>query len=143
MAESLDDGTLKDTLDSIDEVIDDKAENIAKVLKELDGQSSTLANEIKRLQERKTTIDTNSRNLKKYLQQSMESVGKRKIKTELFSIGIQKNPASVYVYNEALLPKGFFVEQAPKVDKKALKEELKHGEIPGAELVQTEGVRIR
>ncbi|MCH7497391.1 MAG: siphovirus Gp157 family protein, partial [Candidatus Marinimicrobia bacterium] len=56
---------------------DDKAENIAKVLKELDGQSSTLANEIKRLQERKSTIETNSRNLKKYLQQSMESVGKR------------------------------------------------------------------
>ena len=121
----------------------DKTENTAKVLKELASQSSTHANQIKHLQERKSTIDTNSRNLKKYLQESMEMVGKRKIKTELFSIGIQKNPASVYVYNEALLPKGFFVEQAPKVDKKALKEELKHGEIPGAELVQPEGVRIR
>lgn len=143
MAESLDDGTLKDTLDSIDEVIDDKAENIAKVLKELDGQSSTLANEIKRLQERKATIETNSRNLKKYLQESMEMVGKRKIKTELFSIGIQKNPVSVRVIDETLIPVGFFVEQAPQLDKKALKEELKHGEIPGAELVQSEGVRIR
>lgn len=143
MAESLDDGTLKDTLDSIDEVIDDKAENIAKVLKELDGQSSTLANEIKRLQERKSTIETNSRNLKKYLQQSMEMVGKRKIKTELFNIGIQKNPVSVRVTDETLIPVGFFVEQEPKLDKKALKEELKHGEIPGAELVQTEGLRVR
>lgn len=143
MAESLDDGALKDTLDSIDEVIDDKAENIAKVLKEMDGQTLAISAEIKRLQERKATLENNSRNLKAYLQAEMEKVGKEKIKTELFSIGIQNNPPSVYVYNEALLPEGFFIPQAPKVDKKALKEELKHGEIPGAELTQTKGVRIR
>ena len=102
MAESLDDGALKDTLDSIDEVIDDKAENIAKVLKEMDGQTLAISSEIKRLQERKATLENNSRNLKGYLQAEMEKVGKEKIKTELFSIGSQNNPPSGYVYNEAL-----------------------------------------
>ncbi|MCR2678844.1 siphovirus Gp157 family protein, partial [Salmonella enterica] len=80
----------------IDEVIDDKAENIAKVLKELDGQTLAISAEIKRLQERKATLENNSRNLKGYLQAEMEKVGKEKIKTELFSISIQNNPPSVY-----------------------------------------------
>lgn len=143
LAEQLDAEVLKDTLDSIDDAIEVKAENTAKVLKEMDGQTLAISAEIKRLQERKATLENNSRNLKGYLQAEMEKVGKEKIKTELFSIGIQNNPPSVYVYNEALLPEGFFIPQAPKVDKKALKEELKHGEIPGAELKQGRGLRIR
>lgn len=143
LAEQLDAEVLKDTLDSIDDAIEVKVENTAKVLKEMDGQTLAISAEIKRLQERKATLENNSRNLKGYLQAEMEKVGKEKIKTELFSIGIQNNPPSVYVYNEALLPEGFFIPQAPKVDKKALKEELKHGEIPGAELKQGRGLRIR
>lgn len=39
MADELDDGTLKDTLDSIEETFDDKVENIAKSIKEIEGQA--------------------------------------------------------------------------------------------------------
>lgn len=143
MAEQSDSEAIKDTLESIEEAFEVKAENIAKVMKELKGTADVIDNEIKRLQERKTTLLNNEKSLKQYLQGEMEKLGKTKIKGELFNIGIQNNPISVNIVNEKLIPQGFFVPQPPKLDKKQLKEELKNGEIPGAELVQTRGVRIR
>lgn len=143
LAEQLDAEVLKDTLDSIDEAIEVKVENTAKVIKELEGKASTIDVEIKRLQDRKSTLVNNSKGIKEYLQTEMEKVGKTKIKGELFNIGIQNNPVSVNVLNESLIPEGFFVPQSANLDKKALKEELKHGDIPGAELIQTKGLRIR
>ena len=56
LAEELDDGTLKDTLDSISDSIDLKVENTAKVVKELESNISIVEKEIKRLQSRKTTL---------------------------------------------------------------------------------------
>ena len=144
MAEQLDEGLLKDTLESIDEAIEVKAENTAKVIKELEGQADMLAKEVQRLNERKTTISNNSTRLKLYLQEEMEKVGKTKIKGDLFNIGIQNNPVAVYVTDEEKLPKIFFEEQKPRLNKKLLKEELKSGStISGAELRQTKGLRIR
>ena len=144
MAEQLDEATLKDTLESIDEAIEDKAENTAKVIKELEGQVDVLAKEIQRLNERKTTLNNNVTRLKLYLQDEMEKVGKTKIKGDLFNIGIQNNPVAVYVTDEGKLPKVFFEEQKPKLNKRLLKEELKSGStISGAELRQTKGLRIR
>lgn len=67
LAEELDDGTLKDTLDSINDSIDLKVENTAKVIKELERTSSIVDTEIKRLQARKKALSTNVDNLKGYL----------------------------------------------------------------------------
>lgn len=53
LAEELDDGTLKDTLDSISDSIDLKVENTAKVVKELESNISIVEKEIERLQSRK------------------------------------------------------------------------------------------
>ncbi|HGF7768033.1 TPA: siphovirus Gp157 family protein [Enterococcus faecium] len=143
LAEQLDEEILRDTLDSINEAIEYKAENLAKIVKEVEGKAELIDSEIKRLQERKTSLLNNAKSIKRYLQEEMEKTGKTKIKGELFNIGIQNNPVSVNVINENLIPKGFFTPVPPKLDKKQLKEELKHGDIPGAELVQTKGLRIR
>lgn len=143
LAEQLDAEVLKDTLDSIDDAIEVKAENTAKVVKELEGKVNAIDAEIKRLQERKSTLINNTKGIKGYLQTEMEKIGKTKIKGELFNIGIQNNPVSVNVLNESLIPERFFVPQPANLDKKALKEELKHGDIPGAELKQGRGLRIR
>ena len=139
----IDEQTFIDTLQSIDEAIEDKAENLAKVIKEMEATIATIANEVNRLQSKKQVVANRVSNLKTYLQGEMEKVNKTKIKGELFAVNIQNNPVSVRVTDETLIPVVFFVEQEPKLDKKALKEELKHGEIPGAELVQTCGIRIR
>ena len=115
LAEELDDGTLKDTLDSISDSIDLKVENTAKVVKELESNISIVEKEIKRLQSRKTTLSNNVKNLKGYLQDEMEKVGKTKIKGELFNVGIQNNPVSVNIIDEKLIPIGFLIPQPPKL----------------------------
>lgn len=83
--------------------------------------------------------------LKNNLQQSMETTGKRKFKTELFSFSIQKNPPSVKLLKEVDdIPDEFLILQKPKVDTAAIKEALKEGaKIDFAELLQTESLRIR
>lgn len=144
IAEQLDEETLKDTLDSLDDAIDSKAENSAKVIRELEGNINALTSEIQRLNERKTALNNNVRFLKEYLQNEMEKVGKDKIKSDLFTVGIQNNPPSVRVEDERKIPRDYFAPQDPKLDKTKLKDELKRGkEIEGAELRQTRGLRIR
>ncbi|MGX2944190.1 siphovirus Gp157 family protein [Enterococcus alishanensis] len=145
MADQLDDGTLKDTLDSINEAFDDKAENIAKSIKEIESQATIIDAEIKRLTQRKITMKNNAKSMKVYLQEQMEAIGKKKINGELLTVAIQKNAPSVHVIDEKGIPEGFYIPQPAKLDKTQLKQELKDGlELPGVVvLIQTESVRIR
>ena len=144
MAEQLDDGSMKDTLDSLNDAIEVKAENTAKVIRQLEASAEMLKTEINRMTERKQAIENNVRNLKVYLQESLEKVGMEKVKGELFTVAIQNNPQSVEVLDEKKIDKRFFVEQEPKLKKQLLLAALKQGEqIAGAELKQSRSLRIR
>ncbi|MDT2419479.1 siphovirus Gp157 family protein [Enterococcus avium] len=144
MADQLDDGTLRDTLDSINEAFDDKAENIAKSIKEIEGQADIIKAEKERLAKREQAMRNNAKSMKSYLQEQMEAIGKRKVQGELLTVAIQKNAPSVKIESEQYIPEGFYVPQPSKLDKTQLKNELKNGlEIAGVELVQTESVRIK
>ena len=126
IAEQLDAETLKDTLDSIDEAINDKVENTAYVVKQLDANVAAIDTEIKRLQAMKSAQSNNAKNLKLYIQESMEKVGLDKVQGKLIKVAIQNNPASVVVTDEKKLAK-YFVEQPPQLNKTILKEDLKSG----------------
>ena len=140
----IDEQTFIDTLQSIDEAIEDKAENLAKVIKEIESTVSVITNEISRLQSKKQALNNRVSNLKTYLQGEMEKVNKTKVKGELFTVNIQNNPPSLRVDRTDNIPKDFFIEQEPTLDKKALKEAVKNGEvIEGVELKQTRSLRIR
>ena len=144
IAEQLDAETLKDTLDSINDAVEQKVENTAFVVKQLEANVSVIDEEIKRLQAMKGTQTNNIKSLKLYLQESMEKVGLDKVQGKLIKIAIQNNPQSVEVLNENVIPKNYFVEQKPKLDKKALLAELKKGaEIDGVEIKQSRSLRIR
>lgn len=136
--------TLKDTLDSIEEAIEVKAENIAKWIRNLEADKKAFEEEEKRFKEKKQAADNRIKSLKLYLEDNMRLTGKTKFKAGFFSFAIQNNPPSVEVFDEALLPERFLIEQPPKIDRAGIKELLKAGEeVPGAELKQTEGLRIR
>ncbi|EPG1366748.1 siphovirus Gp157 family protein [Listeria monocytogenes] len=143
LAEQLDPELLKDTLESIDDELETKAENVAFVIKELEGQSLILEKETKRLAERKNTINNNVKRLKQSLFDAMITANKQKIKTNLFTLDIRKNPHSVFVEDESKLI-NYLVEQPKKLDKTKLKDDLKKGiDVPGAVLVQTERLQIK
>lgn len=144
IAEQLDAETLKDTLDSINDAVEQKVENTAFVVKQLEANISVIDDEIKRLQAMKGTQTNNIKSLKLYLQESMEKVGLDKVQGKLIKIAIQNNPQSVEVLNENVIPKNYFVEQKPKLDKKALLTDLKGGvQVEGVEIKQSRSLRIR
>ncbi|EIA7480130.1 siphovirus Gp157 family protein [Listeria monocytogenes] len=143
LAEQLDPELLKDTLESIDDELETKAENVAFVIKELEGQSLILEKETKRLAERKNTINNNVKRLKQSLFDAMITANKQKIKTDLFTLDIRKNPPSLIVEDESKLL-NYLIEQPKKLDKTKLGDDLKKGiEVPGAKIIQTERLQIR
>lgn len=133
-----------DTLESIDDAIEEKADGYAGVIRQLKSDNDGLTNEIKRLQDRKKSNENGINRLKENLQLMMQQTGKTKFKTNLNTFGIQKNPSSLNILDEKKIPKKYFIEQEPKLNSQILKKEIKDGiEIEGAELVQTESLRIR
>ena len=127
------------TLDSLDGAIEDKAEGIAHILKQLEYDELIVNEEIKRYQEKKKALVNNQKSLKRYLQDSMEYMQKDKIKTPKFSINIQNNPQKLVVEDESEIPKAYWIEQAPKLDRRLLLNDLKienHPDFKGARVVQ-------
>lgn len=144
MAEEMDTDAIVDTLEALQEAIEDKAENIAKLIRNLEADVKAIRDEEKRLAERRQAIESKVERLKSYLQEQLEIAGIDKVKRPTITVAIQKNPPSVDIIDEALIPADFFVPQPAKLDKKAILERLKNGEeVPGVTLKQTKGVRIR
>jgi siphovirus len=140
----LDPEVMKDTLDSIEDAIESKAENIAKLVRNLESDVSAYKEEEDRLKTKRQATENKVKWLKTYLEDNMKLTGKTKFKSGMFNFLIQKNPASVNITDEKIIPEEFLIQQPPKVDKTSIKEILKKGiEVPGAELKQTEGLRIR
>ena len=138
------DESFRDTLESIETAIEDKLNNIGKVLKNLEGEVAAYKTEEKRLADKRKVIENNIKNLKKYAEEAMITVGERNVKTPLFTFRIQKNAPSVHVLDEKLIPKNYYVPVDPRLDKKSIMEMLKNNEsIPGVELKQTESIRIQ
>lgn len=139
----LDQKMIQDTMEGLDFEFEEKAEAYAKVVKTLEMDIAGLDEEIQRMTKRKATIKNNIDRLKRSLEGAMIATGKRKFKTPLFGFGIQKNPPSLNVLDESKIPKEFWIEQRPKLDKKAALAYVKENKVDWAELSQTESLRIR
>ena len=133
-----------DTLESIGDLLEDKVENYGKVIKSVEAGIEGLKAEEKRLAERRKFMESSVKRMKQNVEESMIQTGKKKIKGQLFTFAIQKNPPSVEVLDEKHIPQGYWTPQEPKLNKKEIMEELKLGhEVPGVELKQTESLRIQ
>lgn len=144
MAEQLDPDTFKDTLESIQESIEDKVENTAKLIKSIEADVSAIKAEEKRLKERRQVLETKIDSIKNYLKEQLELAGIDKVKRPTITVSIQKNPPSVKIIDQKLIPSSFMIQQEPKLDKKAILQNLKEGKtVPGVELIQGRGLRIK
>lgn len=131
-------------LEQVGEELEVKAENIAKLIKTLEVDITGFKEEEKRLSNRRKSLENRVKNLKEYLDGAMKATGKTKFKGKLFSFNIQPNLPGVEVLDEKLIPKKYFVNQAPVLDKKTILKDSKNGEdIPGVKIIQTESLRIR
>lgn len=126
----LDPQTLADTMEGIEGELEDKADNYARVMKNMEADLNGIKAEIDRLSTRKKTIENNIKRMKEALQFSMETTGKTKFKTELFSFGIRKNAPAVimdepYIEN---VPERFLKYSDPTINRTAIKEAIQNGE---------------
>lgn len=82
---------LDEVLATIDEEIEQKADNYAKVIRNMEGSIAAIKEEKKRLSDRQKAMEDGIAKMKENLQASMIACKKKKFKTDLFSFNIQKN----------------------------------------------------
>lgn len=141
--ETISQDIIEKAMKEVSEDIEEKAENYAVIMKNLESEAEALEREEKRLAARKNSLRKRNKILKDNLENSMKTTGKRKFKTRLFSFNIAKNPPSLDIADEELIPDKYIV-YTKSTAKKTMIEDLKQGAIiKGVKLKQTESLRIR
>jgi len=132
---------LEDTLESIELALEDKLEGYAMVIKNVESDVEGLKAEIKRLSERKTTLENGIKRMKENMQFALEISGNKSVKTPRFTIGLRKSTA-VQIEDEEVIPEEF-VKVTKTISRSELAERLKEQEVPGAKLVENQSLQIR
>ena len=130
----------------LEEHISVKADNISKLIKNLEGNNLVIKAEIDRLTTTHKQNTNKIKSLKNYMMDNMQVAQISKIKTDLFNVTIAKNPVSIEIFDaEAIDEKYKKYETECKIDKTAIKDDFKvDGEIPaGVKIVQNLSLRIK
>ena len=137
----LDEQAIADTLEGEAGALEEKAESIAAIARNLEAAAAAIQEDERRMAKRRQAFERRADRLRTYLTDCMQMAGIKKIEGRRFSISVRKNPPSVEVYDESLLPSEFFRIPDPVMDKKKVMDLLKAGmEVPGATLKQ--GTRL-
>lgn len=135
---------LNSALNDVQDEFNEKALNIVKFIKNLESDVNGLDAEEKRLKAKKMAYKNKIDGLKKYLENGLIVSGFKKLDLGVFNISIAKNPPSLNILDEKLIPKEYLIEQAPKIDNTSIKNAIKEGkDVAGCELVQKESLRIK
>jgi hypothetical protein len=138
----IDEQTFADSIESM--MIDDKIENICKVIRNLEAQAAAFKEEAERLTKKKQTAENGVKRLKESLVNFMVTTRNTgKITAGLFTVSLGSSK-SVEVLDETALPECYLTPQPPKVDKTSIGAALKAGmDVPGAQLKETNHIRIK
>lgn len=142
-----DEQVIKDTLDALDGEIEEKADNYAKIIKQMQAYAEMLKAEEERLFNRRRSLENRSQGLKAMLQENLEFIGKTKFKTALFSFSVAvnggKQPLTI-TENLGDIPGKYLIPQAPIPDKDAIRKLLAEKEVDWAHLEpRGKSLRIR
>ena len=142
--ENIDEQMILDTLESIDGEIEDKADNYAKIIKEMEAKRDTRKAEAKRLTDSASVFDNRIKYLKQNLFNSMKTTGKTNFTTDLFTFRIQKNGGKRALTIDGEVPKEYqkaIIENDTDKIRQALEEgkELKFAHLEP----QSESLRIK
>lgn len=136
----IDEATYNDTLEAIG--VDEKAEGYCRVISQLNLDLDMYLTEIKRLTDRKKTLENSLNRLKRNLLDLYIAGGRQKIKAGTFTISARKSQ-SVDIFDESKLTDEYFnIQKTP--NKTAIKNAIKDGKtVDGANLVERESVQIK
>lgn len=143
--EDLDPEVLHDTLDSINDALEDKADNIAAWIDDLTSAAKRKKAKAKEWNDSAKADLNKADSLKKYLIQELTYAGKKKMETDRFLLSTRNNTPSTVIDDETLIPDTFKNTKVTKsVDKAAIKEAIKLGkDVPGAHLQASKSITIK
>ena len=133
-----------DTLEALDEAIQDKAEAVASFIFSLQADSAALKQEEQRLAERRRLNDAKIERMKTYLVDALDDAGVDKVKSSRFTIGFRKSQA-VDVLDLDTVPESLKrTKTIVEADKTAIKQAFKQGiNVPGALLIDKRNLSIK
>jgi len=127
------------SLDDIKEQIDDKVENIAKIVLSFKANVEAIKAEEERLANRRSGMISSMEWLKNYLLVEMQATNVLKVKKDVISVSVRSNPPSVELIDIDEVPETYVrvIPEQREPDKKAIIEQFqKTGEIvPGCNII--------
>jgi len=143
----IEEDAIADTLESIEGEFEDKADNIACLIKTYDAEAEAIKAEEKNLKERRERKEKQSENLKNYLSGTMLMLGKAKVETARNVLSFRKS-TSLLISDE-----NWFMEKYPElvkteikksIPKKEITDLIKQGqEFTGVTLVEKQNLQIK
>lgn len=144
----VDEDAVFDTCAMIEAEIGEKAEAYGKLIVSLEADQAALKREADRLSARAKVAGNRADRLRAMLMDAMKATGQSKLSTQHFAFSVAKAAPSVRITDlELALCSGYIKPPRnveAELDKAAMKRDLESGvTVPGAELVQTEYLRIK
>ncbi|MGE5651794.1 MAG: siphovirus Gp157 family protein [Bacillota bacterium] len=142
-----DEQVIADTLESISEPLDERLENLAKMVRNIESAAAGVQQTMDTLGRRHAALQRAAERARRLVLDLMQAAGRDKATTALFTIAVRKNPPQVVIDQESALPPDFLTRHeppAPTPDKKAIAAALKAGiPVPGARSEQHVRLEIR
>lgn len=132
--DDVDEQMILDTLESIEGEIEDKADNYAKIIRELEAMRDAKKEEMYRQQDGARLLDNRINFLKQNLFNTMKDTRKTKFATNLFTFRIQKNGGRQSLTIDGEVPKEY-TKTIIENDTDKIRQTLENGEkLPFAHL---------
>ena len=138
---------IADTLEALEGDVRDKAVAVAAFTRNLDSSAEAIREAGLAMLARADRLERRADSVRNYLLFQMQCAQITKIESPWFVVSVRKNPPSVVIEDEILIPAELMVTPDPppkRPNKMAIGNKLKAGEeVPGARLMQTERLEIR
>lgn len=135
---------LQELFNGIELELNQKAEGVAYICKDLKASYSALEEEIKRLQSKVKTLKNNETTLKTRLKEAISESGQSKIKTEKFSFSVSKREQLNYENVSLAFLEEDFIKTKQELNKTAIKDYYKAGgSVEGLKVSEIEVLSIR
>lgn len=140
---------IRDTLEGLEGQLQDKATNVGLFIRNLMSTADAIDEAAETMRLRGERLRKRAQSLNEYLKFNLQASGISKVASPYFTLRLKKNPPTVIIDSENLIPAKFMRTPAPPPppkptpDKKAIGDAIKAGEeVPGAHTEQYERLEI-
>ena len=140
----LDQESLDMALESLEDTVQEKAENIGRIIAQIDAENAAYKTEIDRLSAKKKSNEQKSMRVVEYLDFNLRAMEITKLDTPLFKFSYRKSEA-VVVDDITLLTEMYTrTKTVVEADKSEIKFAIKSGiEVPGAHVEVKQNLQIK